>query len=97
MTAARFVLRFFGWLLTPFVAWAASFLGATLGALLGRGLPATTGVVVSVVLGGGAALVALILWLKLLRRSPRLQRALEVSEDGTPVVALEGPGGDAPA
>jgi hypothetical protein len=89
MTAVRFVLRFFGWLLTPFVAWAASFLGATAGAVMGRGLPATTGVIVSVALGGGAALVALIVWLRLLRRSPRLQHALEVSEDGTPVVALE--------
>ncbi len=89
MTAVRFVLRFFGWLLTPFVAWAASFLGATAGAVVGRGLPATTGLIVAVVLGGAAALLALIVWLRLLRRSPRLQKALEVSGDGTPVVALE--------
>ena len=28
MRVVRFLLRFLGWLLTPFVAWAASFLGA---------------------------------------------------------------------
>lgn len=93
MTVVRFVLRFVGWLLTPIVAWAASFGGATLGAILGRGVAALTGLFISVVCGGLAAAVALLLWLRLLRRSPRLRHALEVTEEGTPVAAL-GEGSD---
>jgi hypothetical protein len=42
---------------------------------------------------GGAtfAAVALALWLRLLRRSKRLRTTLQVTEEGTPVAAIEPP------
>ena len=95
MKFVRLVLRFFGWLLTPLVAWAASFFGATAGAALSAGLAPMTSIWVTVACGGVAALIALLLWLRLLRRSPRLRRTLEITQDGTPVAALE-TGSDAP-
>lgn len=65
------LLRVGGWLLTPFVVWAASFLGGWLGAIVGRRLGT---------LGGGigwlvafdliAAVLALWGWVRLLRRVP---------------------------
>ena len=93
MTAIRFVLRLFGWLLTPLVAWAASFLGATFGAWATQSLAADTGLILSVALGALAAVLALLAWLRLLRRSPRLQRTLEVTADGTPIIAAAPPDG----
>jgi hypothetical protein len=47
---------------------------------------------VTVIAGGLSALLALVGWLRLLRRSPRLRHALEVAADGTPVAVLEGGG-----
>jgi hypothetical protein len=83
------ILRFFGWLLTPFVAWAASFLGATVGAGVGRLVAdSKTGVILALVFGAAAAVASLLLWLRLLRRSPKLQHTLQVTEDGTPIAAL---------
>jgi hypothetical protein len=89
MKAVRFVIRLVGWLLTPIVGWAASFLGASAGAWLTRGAPATRALWITIGLGGLGALLALVGWLRLLRRSPRLRHALEVAEDGTPIAALE--------
>ncbi|MEZ4585776.1 MAG: hypothetical protein R2909_05185 [Gemmatimonadales bacterium] len=89
MRVVRWVLRFVGWLLTPIVAWAASFVGATAGARLFRSAAPTTNLILAVVSGAVVAVVVLIGWLRLLRRSPRLQHVLEVTEDGTPVAALE--------
>ncbi len=87
MRVAGLVLSFFGWLLTPFVAWAASFVGAWLGTLLASILPSpTAGVALTAVLGGAAGFGTLILWIRLLRRSPRLRRTLHVTEAGTPDV-----------
>jgi hypothetical protein len=88
MKFVRSVLRLCGWLLTPVVAWAASFSGATLAARLTGDLGATAALTLTVAAGGVAALAALLGWLRLLRRSPRLQTALEVSDDGTPLAAL---------
>lgn len=82
--------RFVGWLLTPLLAWAASFCGAWLGALAAAGI--TDG---NVALGftiGGAAVLGLggtLLWLRLLRRSPELQQALAVTSEGIPVAMVE--------
>lgn len=86
----RGVLRFLGWLLTPLVAWAASFVGATLGAMVGGGAsdPMNT-FWITAVFGAVFAIVAAIGWLRLLRRSPRLQETLALDADGTPLMALE--------
>jgi hypothetical protein len=89
MKVVRLVLRLFGWLLTPLVAWAASFFGAMAGASLSASLAPMTAIWATVISGGIAALLALLLWLRLLRRSPRLRRTLEITQDGTPVAALE--------
>lgn len=89
MRVVRFLLRFFGWLLTPIVAWAASFLGAWVAAGVFRSTAPMTSLWLTVAAGGLAAAVALLGWLRLLRRSPRLRQTLEVATDGTPVVALE--------
>jgi hypothetical protein len=59
------------------------------GASLAASLAPMTAIWVTVLSGGLAALLALLLWLRLLRRSPRLRRTLEITQDGTPVVALE--------
>ena len=39
MRAVRTLARIFGWLLTPFVAWAASFLGASVVAAVAAAIP----------------------------------------------------------
>lgn len=94
MKGLRLVLRFFGWLLTPIVAWAASFFGGAAAAWLTRGLPSSTALWLTLLGGAVGALLAILGWLRLLRRSPRLQHALEVSEDGTPLAALDLGGGE---
>jgi hypothetical protein len=90
MKAVRFLTRLFGWLLTPLVAWAASFLGATAAArLVGDTGSVRTQLYLTIASGGIAALLALLGWLRLLRRSPRLQHTLQVEDDGTPIAAVE--------
>ena len=80
----RWVLRFLGWLLTPLVAWAASFIGAWLGALVSGGAGSTMTTLTVTAIFGGA-----IVWLRVLRRSRKLQDALALEADGTPIMALE--------
>lgn len=90
MKAARLVMRLFGWLLTPLVAWAASFLGATAAAsMIGGSGSARTQLVVTIAGGAVAALLALAGWIRLLRRSPRLRQTLQVEDDGTPIAVVE--------
>jgi hypothetical protein len=90
MTVVRFLLRLFGWLLTPFVAWAASFLGAVVTAVvLSDRIPALRELYFTVAGGGIFAAGALLLWLRLLRRSRRLRATLQVTEEGAPVAALD--------
>jgi sensor c-di-GMP phosphodiesterase-like protein len=90
MTVLRWVARFFGWLLTPVVAWAASFLGATVTASLTRTIAGGTNQLIVTVVGGAvAAALALIGWLRLLRRSRRLRETLQVEPDGTPIAAVD--------
>jgi zinc transporter ZupT len=93
MRAKIILLRASGWLLTPFVALAASFLGALLGTILAALLPNPIhGVALTVVLGGAAGFVTVHYWLRALRHSPRLQHALHVLPDGTPeAAAADGP------
>ncbi len=86
----RALVRIVGWLLTPLVAWAASFVGAWIGAVVsgGSGNPMTT-LWVTVICGAVFALAGAWGWLRFLRKSPRLQKSLEVAPDGTPLIALE--------
>ncbi len=93
MRPLRFVLRFGGWLLTPLVAWAASFVGAWAMALATTPLRDSSLAVV-LTLGGGAlgAVTATILWIRLLRRSRELREVLQVTAEGVPVAAVEEPG-----
>ena len=79
-----------GWLLTPLVAWAASFVGAILGAAVTARIDrATTAFWITAGFGAITALGGAWAWLRLLRRSPKLQRTLAVAPDGTPLVAIE--------
>jgi hypothetical protein len=80
------LLRILGWLLTPLVAWAASFLGAWLFVRTAAAFPsgrsamlATLGVAV------GSGIGALLVWMQLLRRSPRLRHSLHVTVEGLPL------------
>ncbi len=88
MPIVRGFARVFGWLLTPVVAWIASFLGAWVAAsLTSRALDLRWRLGVVIGMGALAATVSAILWLRLIRRSPTLQTALAVHPDGTPVAA----------
>ena len=85
MRWVRLLFRIFGWLLTPFLAWAASFFGAVAGALLALKLEdPVRGLAVTAVCGGIAGFACLIAWLHYLRRSPEVREVLAVTEDGTP-------------
>ena len=88
MTIGRVIAQLFGWLLTPVVAWAASFFGATLVSWIVAGwADARTQLITTIVGGGLAAVVALVFWLRLLRRSARLRATLRVDRDGSPLAA----------
>ncbi len=90
MRAKLFLLRASGWLLTPFVALAAAFVGAILGTLLASLVPNPLhGVALTILIGGTAGFVTVHYWLRALRHSPRLQHALHVLPDGTPEGAAE--------
>lgn len=93
MRAKLIFLRASGWLLTPVVALAASFLGALLGTVLAAALPNPMhGVALTILLGGAAGYLSVHFWLRALRHSPQLQHALHVLPDGTPEAATaEGP------
>jgi len=91
MRAKLLLLSASGWLLTPVVALAATFLGAFLGTVIAGWLPNPVhGVVLTVVMGALAGYVTVHYWLRAIRRSPRLQHALHVLPDGTPEAAAEG-------
>ena len=81
----RLVFRIFGWLLTPFLAWAASFFGAVGGALIAMRIgDPVDGLAVTALCGAATGFAAIILWLRYLRRSPEVREVLAVTEDGTP-------------
>jgi hypothetical protein len=89
MQLLRLFLRVFGWLLTPFMAWAASFFGCVAGEVIAtRIADPKRGLMLSAGLGAIAGFVTLILWLRLLRRSPELQEALAVTPEGIPDTAV---------
>ncbi|TFG51259.1 MAG: hypothetical protein E4H38_01975 [Gemmatimonadales bacterium] len=80
------LVRLVGWLLTPLVAWAASFLGAWMALAVAwrLGTPREM-LVLFLVTGFVTAVVALLLWMWLLRHSARLRRTLHVDPEGLPV------------
>jgi hypothetical protein len=81
----RLLFRIFGWLLTPFLAWAASFFGAVAGALLAMRIEDPVhGLAVTAVCGAVTGVATILLWLRYLRRSPEAREVLAVTEDGTP-------------
>jgi hypothetical protein len=86
----RFLLRFLGWLLTPLVAWAASFFGAWVVSMAVSGMKDPDDALVLTVAGGAVAAVSMtFVWIRLLRRSPELQEMLQVTAEGVPMVAVE--------
>jgi hypothetical protein len=88
----RLLFRAFGWLLTPFMAWAASFFGFVAGAMVATRIrDPFTGLIVAVVTSGIAGFTGLLLWLRFLRQSPEVREVLAVSEDGTPDIATHLP------
>lgn len=90
MGLLRFVLRFVGWLLTPLVAWAASFSGAWLGsAAAGLFSDDRLTLILPITGGAGFAVAGTLLWMRVLRRSPELREVLAVTEEGIPMVAVE--------
>jgi hypothetical protein len=81
----RLLFRVFGWLLTPLLAWAASFFGAVGGALIAmRMSDPVKGLAVTAVGGALTGFAALIVWLHYLRQTPEAREVLAVTEDGTP-------------
>ena len=79
------LLRVVGWLLTPLVAWAASLWGAWL--VLTRQLQFDDprhALYAAAALGLVFAVLALLAWIELLRRSPRLRHSLHVTREGLP-------------
>jgi hypothetical protein len=85
MSWVRILFRIFGWLLTPFLAWAASFFGAVGGALLAmRVSDPFEGLAITALCGALTGFAALLGWLEYLRQSPEVREVLAVTEDGTP-------------
>lgn len=91
MRFLHFLARLVGWLLTPLIAWAASFFGAWAGAAAAAASVEGANLSLGVTIMGGAAagVGATMLWMRLLRRSPQLREALAVTAEGIPVAALE--------
>ena len=91
----RLLFRVFGWLLTPFLAWAASFFGAVGGALIAMKMQdPVQGLAVTALCGALTGFAVLIAWLRYLRQTPEAREVLAVTEDGTPdTVGLALPGG----
>ncbi len=85
MTWVRLLFRIFGWLLTPFLAWAASFFGAVGGALLAmRVSDPFEGLAITALCGALTGFAALLGWLEYLRQSPEVREVLAVTEEGIP-------------
>jgi hypothetical protein len=81
----RLFARVFGWLLTPFLAWAASFFGAVAGSIIASQVADPVhGLLLTALCGGIAGFAAILAWLRLLRSSPEIRDALAVTADGTP-------------
>jgi uncharacterized membrane protein required for colicin V production len=81
------LIRIVGWLLTPLVAWAASFYGAWL--LLQAETQfqnPRTAVYAAFAVAFVLGVLLMLAWIQLLRRSPRLRHSLHVNREGMPVM-----------
>lgn len=97
MRWVRLLLRIFGWLLTPFLALAASFFGAVAGALIAmRVRDPRAGVAVTAAVGALAACLTILAWLGVLRRSRHVREVLAVRSDGTPDIVAATDGAESP-
>lgn len=77
--------RIVGWLLTPLVAWAASLWGAWLVFRREAGFrEPRTALYAAFATGLVLAVLLLLAWIELLRRSPRLRHSLHVTREGLP-------------
>lgn len=81
---ARLVVRVAGWLLTPVVIMLAAALGALVATLVAPKFSTGTALLVVAIAGAIAAVIGLLLWMRLLRGSPELRHALGVTSDGVP-------------
>lgn len=90
MRALRLLLQGLGWLLTPLVASAASFLGAEFGALLSEWVASpVAGLVLTVVCGALTGFVGTHYWIVFLQHRPRLSRALHLDQAVLDAIARE--------
>jgi hypothetical protein len=81
------LVRIVGWLLTPLVAWAASFYGAwTLLQVQGRFANPRHAIYAAFATALVTAVLLMLAWTQLLRRSPRLRHSLHVDREGMPVL-----------
>jgi hypothetical protein len=97
MRWVRLLFRVFGWLLTPFLAWAASFFGAVAGALIAlRVGDPRAGVAVTAAVGALAAFLTILAWLGVLRRSRQVREVLAVRSDGTPDIVAAADAAESP-
>lgn len=81
------LVRIVGWLLTPLVAWAASFYGAwTVLQVQGRFADPQHALYAALAIALLAGVLLMLAWMNLLRRSPRLRHSLHVDREGLPVL-----------
>lgn len=79
--------RIIGWLLTPLVVWAASFLGAWVATWFAGSFPnPRTGLFVTLGAGLVTGLAITLIWMRVLRGSRRLRRSLHVTPEGLPIL-----------
>jgi hypothetical protein len=93
----RFIALALGWLFTPLVAGAASFIGAWVGAAVALRIENPMAALwLTVAAAAIFALAATLGWMRLLRRSPELRHALHVTEEGIPEAVAELGSGENP-
>lgn len=81
------VARIIGWLLTPLVVWAASFLGAWIATSFAGSLPSPrTGFYLTIGAGLLAGVAMTLLWMRILRSSRRLRHSLHMTAEGLPIL-----------
>ncbi len=89
--AVRLMLRVTGWVLTPLILITAAGIGAAAGLLIATPLPLNAGIAATLTCAVAAAIVALVLWVRLLRRRPELREALDLTPAGLPETTLTDP------
>ncbi len=81
------LVRIVGWLLAPLVVWAASFCAAWLVLQAARHFENPKNAIIAALVGALVVGIAvLLLWMRLLRRSPRLRHSLQIDPEGLPVL-----------